>query len=959
MRRSDGFRRSSKTCNEAGRPVSVLLLLSFMQFRALPFVLALALPAPGATARVLDREFQQTVRPFITKYCFGCHSGQTPAAQFDLKAYDTLEMVKRDYPRWALVLEKLTANQMPPKPVPPPPEEARKQVIDWIQAVRAEEIRKNAGDPGVVLPRRLSNAEYNYTIRDLTGQDMQPTREFPVDPANPAGFDNSGESLTMSPALLKKYLQAARGVADHMVLTPDGFDFAPYPMLVETDRDKYCIQRIVNFYKQQPTDYADYFDAAWRFKHRAALGKPSATLAAITAESRVSPTYLPLVWRILEEKDAVGPIAKLQRMWRDLPAPGANQPDVLRTKCLEMRDFVVKIRSHTAMQFAAPVVKGLPPGSQPLLDWKLNQFASHRRDSDPADLRNDTDPPPVVPEIPPYPGLHREAAPCWAALSAKARADDADLIVPAAERSRYEAAFSRFASVFPDTFYVQERGRYFPDDSEDKGRLLSASYHNTMGYFRDDTPLMELILDENGRKELNRLWNEFDFIAHYTERTWVQYFFNQSGEVEGKGAESGSPRPVDHEITDQAVIMGLRDAYLDKALADARNDPVALDAINDHFDGVNATLRALEKEHADSEPKHLDALLRFAGRAYRRPLTPAERKDLLAYYHKLRDKNGLSHEDATRESITSVLMSPDFLYRIDLLDAGTASSGSVIHHVALKTSAAVQTRPLSSFALANRLSYFLWSSMPDDELLRHAAAGDLEKRDVLLAETRRMLQDERARGLATEFAGNWLDFRHFETNNTVDRERFPEFDNDLREAMFQEPVRFIEDIVRNDRSVLDMLYGRYTFVNPVLAKHYGMPEVKGDSDTWVRVEDADKYGRGGLLPMAVFLTQNSPGLRTSPVKRGFWVVHRVLGETIPPPPATVPALPQDESKLGDRTLRQALAEHRSNPACAGCHSRFDSYGLVFEGYGPVGEARSQDLGGKPVDPSAPFPGGER
>ena len=193
---------------------------------------------------------------------------------------------------------------MPPKPMPPPPAEARQQVIDWIQAVRAEEVRKNAGDPGLVLARRLSNAEYNYTIRDLTGQDMQPTREFPVDPANPAGFDNSGESLTMSPALLNKYLQAAREVADHMVLTPDGFDFAPYPMLVETDRDKYAIQRIVDFYSRQPTDYADYFQAAWRFKHRAALGKPDATLAAIAAEAKVSAKYLPMVWQILEDKDA-------------------------------------------------------------------------------------------------------------------------------------------------------------------------------------------------------------------------------------------------------------------------------------------------------------------------------------------------------------------------------------------------------------------------------------------------------------------------------------------------------------------------------------------------------------------------------------------------------------------------------------------------------------------------------
>ncbi len=212
-----------------------------MQVRYLPAALLLAaLPAAGASSAALDRQFQQTVRPFVTKYCVGCHSGPSPAAQFDLKSYTSLDTVTHDFPRWALVMQRLTAQEMPPKPVPPPPAEARQHVIDWIQAVRAEEVKKNAGDPGLVLPRRLSNAEYNYTIRDLTGQDMQPTREFPVDPANPAGFDNSGESLTMSPALLNKYLQAAREVADHMYLTPDGIDFAPYPMLVETDRDKYC-----------------------------------------------------------------------------------------------------------------------------------------------------------------------------------------------------------------------------------------------------------------------------------------------------------------------------------------------------------------------------------------------------------------------------------------------------------------------------------------------------------------------------------------------------------------------------------------------------------------------------------------------------------------------------------------------------------------------------------------------
>lgn len=269
-----------------------------------------------------------------------------------------------------------------------------------------------------------------------------------------------------------------------------------------------------------------------------------------------------------------------------------------------------------------------------------------------------------------------------------------------------------------------------------------------------------------------------------------------------------------------------------------------------------------------------------------------------------------------------------------------------------------RAEPLSDYALASRLSYFLWSSMPDAELSAHAAAGDLHNETVLLGQVRRMLKDQRVSRLATEFGGNWLDIRRFDEHNAVDRERFPAFTNELRDAMFQEPIRFITDVVRNDRSVLDMLYADYTFVNPVLARHYGIAIADGapGDGGWVRAENARQYQRGGLLPMAAFLTHNSPGLRTSPVKRGYWVARRVLGEVIPPPPPTVPELPADEAKL-DLPLRDVLAKHRANPSCSSCHSRFDSFGLTFEGYGPVGETRAQDLAGHAVDTQAMFPGG--
>jgi hypothetical protein len=278
----------------------------------------------------LARRFSQTVRPFVTKYCVGCHSGASPAASFDLQRYPTMESAIADFAHWALVLRKLTAKEMPPSQMRQPPEDLRRQVIEWIMAVRKNEARKNAGDPGPVPARRLSNAEYNYTIRDLTGVDLRPARDFPIDSANQAGFDNSGESLSISPALMAKYLDAARRVADHLVLNPDGFSFAPHPMLVETDREKYPIQRIVDFYDRQPTDFAQYFEAAWRYKHRVALRRPAATLASIAAQAKVAPRYLAMVWQALERtKEEVGPLVKLQAMWRELPAPKGNQPDLV------------------------------------------------------------------------------------------------------------------------------------------------------------------------------------------------------------------------------------------------------------------------------------------------------------------------------------------------------------------------------------------------------------------------------------------------------------------------------------------------------------------------------------------------------------------------------------------------------------------------------------------------------
>ena len=216
----------------------------------------------------------------------------------------------------------------------------------------------------------------------------------------------------------------------------------------------------------------------------------------------------------------------------------------------------------------------------------------------------------------------------------------------------------------------------------------------------------ELILDEKGKKELDKLWTEFDFYASHTARTFIQFYFNQSGEVQGGGAEAGRPRPVGKEVTDSSVIAEIRDQYI--ALAKGQRQPIAAAWMPHHFDRIDSTLRSLEKMRAAAEPVQLEALATFAARAYRRPLTKAERDGLVVYYQKLRKQGALSHEDAMRDSVASILISPEFLYRVDLRDPADrvrrGTPGDRLH--------ALESRS-PAYALASRLSYFLWSSMPD------------------------------------------------------------------------------------------------------------------------------------------------------------------------------------------------------------------------------------------------------
>ena len=339
-------------------------------------------------------------------------------------------------------------------------------------------------------------------------------------------------------------------------------------------------------------------------------------------------------------------------------------------------------------------------------------------------------------------------------------------------------------------------------------------------------------------------------------------------------------------------------------------------------------------EHADSCTRTI--LARFASRAYRRPATPRE-VDALLHLTALVEEQGDSWEEGIATALQAVLVSPHFLFRIEREPAVGVGEKSA---------------PVSDYELASRLSYFLWSSMPDDRLLHLAREQGLRQPDILADEVRRMLKDERARALVENFAGQWLQFKNMDIVRP-DVRRFPEFEDSLRRSMGRETERFIEEIVREDRSVLEILDAGYTFVDERLARFYGIEGVEGPEFRKVDVSATERGG--GILSHASVLTISSYSTRTSPVLRGKWILETLLNAPPPPPPPSVPAL--DEAKAGEAaSLREELEAHRKDPACAGCHARLDPLGFGLEKFNAIGAWRESD--GEPVDASGTLPSGQ-
>ena len=464
-----------------------------------------------------------------------------------------------------------------------------------------------------------------------------------------------------------------------------------------------------------------------------------------------------------------------------------------------------------------------------------------------------------------------------------------------AARKRIEGAFDDFRQLFPAALCYT---KIVPVDE-----VVTLTL-----YYREDAALRRLMLDGAQAAEIERLWAELHYVSH--DALKLVDAFEQLWQFATQDADPSAFTPMREPIKQRA--------------------------------------EEFKKLLVDTQPKHLDAVLKFADGAYRRPLTDAEKAELRGLYRKLRAEE-LPHDEAVRLTLARVLVSPAFLYRAEKPGPGDKAG------------------PVNDWELATRLSYFLWSSVPDAELRSVAASGKLRKPDVLAAQTRRMLRDPRVRRLSTEFACAWLHIYGFDELGEKSERHFPTFTG-LRGAMYEETIRFFTDFFQRDGSVLNILDADHTFLNADLAKHYGVPDsllrssgresapsnqsrltsAATGSDGWQRVDGVKKYGRGGILAQATTLAKQSGASRTSPILRGNWLCEVLLGEKLPRPPKDVPQLPEDEA-TETLTVRQLTEKHTSDPKCYGCHRRIDAYGYSLEAYDAIGRLRERDLGGRPID----------
>ena len=924
-----------------------------------------AAAADGAADRA--KAYAERIHPLLVKTCGKCHGKEPKDNDLDITSLATAKAIFAQPKVLAEIAERLNEGDMPPKKAPQPSQAEREQLLGWVAAALDAEAASRAGDPGPVTLRRLSNTEYDNAVRDLTGVDMRPTRarEFPTDSVGGEGFANVGDAMPVTPGLVERYHLAARDVAARAVLLPKGFRFSASP-----DRPAWAeeaLKSLRSFHARQAgpngePPLAAHLGATLRHRDRLTSGGASA-IAAVAAEEKLNPTYLAALWAGLTGKTVSPVLDPIRGQWRAATTDPA--PVLAAIKATQEQLFL----GHYKKNAVIAVGNGFPAwedlrrvvaservegaAREPLFRLVALPVAPAQPDTfvvwDRLRLEGGDGPTLVLAEQPELRaaveasgfkfGIHPQGRPV--PKSALVTAAGAEVLIylknlPASLQKsltlpRFLRADVSLDEGSPETAAVQafliaatggggtgaepvakatpgdpraaqivhprvaaERARpaaefraLFPPAVLFEPIVPRDAQASVFMYHREDEPLRRLLLDGAGRAEIDRLWSELRFVSEDAFATPLMY----------EGIVQYYRKP-----NDGARIMFFYIQSFDEQ--------------------IKREVKELRAAQVAAEAGHLDALPAFAARAWRRPLDAEERAAILAAYRADR-KDGVEHDPAFRSALARVLSSPWFLYRVE------------------KPATGPRWQPVSGDELATRLSFLLWDSIPDDEL--RAKAARLHEPAVMEQQLRRMVKDVRMRGLAEEFGARWLGVRDFVANHGRSLKHFPEFTPALRDTLAEEPVRFFEDLLVNDRPVADVIAADAVVVNDVLAKHYGIPGVSGPE--WRRVEKVSAYGRGGLLGFGAVLAKQSAAARTSPIKRGAWMAQ-MLGERLPKVPPNVPPLP--ESAPAGLSVREITERHRQDPACSGCHARIDPYGMTLERFDALGRFRpARDL--KPGD----------
>ena len=871
-------------------------------------VLGAAPPAAPPPPLSLEHDIQ----PLLQTYCYDCHGDGMHKGGLALDAYQSVADLKAARDKWEIVLHHVSRHEMPPDDGGPMPGDRERDLISRFIEEELFALDPAHPDPGRVVLRRLNRAEYNATIRDLVGVDFKPAADFPPDDSG-YGFDNNGDVLTLPPVLLEKYLNAADRILDTAMVTD--------PIRSEVRRVPASLSEI-------------------GFNAKGDRGDGWVYLISLEEDDTAMELSLPAgdyLFRVLAYATPVGGAIKGAGSESPLDFKGPPPPTRLT---LMLNDAAVKtfdLGTDEAHPQVYETRLGVPAGRQRFRAAVLRNRGGEDNETFMLNGRLGQQQPGVV-----FVKWLEIEGPLHAATR-RYRADQ----LTATGEGRSTPAGERI---------LQRNGEVAVavDPAHETEVILRAeAYASQAG---TEPARMEFRLDGRPVKAFDvlapgamqplpgqRVFSTALLVPYprvYEFRTKVPAGHHQfAAAFVNAFADPASPNP---NLTERTLTLRNLEVADLSAPVLTPAPPAPLErfiapATAPHPVSPLARLFGAKPKPADPTVAARTILIGFTRRAWRRPVEPAEIDRLMGLYTTARQE-GDGFEAGLKLALKAVLVSPHFLFVGDqaLPAAGTAGPGP---------------RPLDEFALASRLSYFLWSSMPDDELLDLAAQGRL--RAGLPAQVRRMLASPKAHALVENFAGQWLQIRSLETFQP-DRKMFPDFDPVLRGAMQHETELFFEHIMREDRSLFEFLTGDYTFVNARLAKFYGLPGVTGDEYRQVSLAGTP---RRGVLTQASVLTLTSNPTRTSPVKRGKWVLENLLGTPPPPPPPNVPNLDDKERHLTG-SLRQQLEQHRANATCASCHARMDPIGFGLENFNAIGAWRDKDNDAA-IDATGELAGGEK